>query len=97
MISQDTLAGLAFPVVRVRYTGNGYAASLYKDVNETVRASVGYDHALSPSANALEAARKCWDKYTAQHDTHEPSIFIPGNLDSSHYSFTVVPAYFFKD
>lgn len=96
MITQDTFKGLAFPVIRVRYTGNGYAASLRRDSTLTVRASVGYNHALSASENALEAARQCWTKYTSIQPTDDTArLFIPGDLDAERYSFTVVPDYFF--
>jgi hypothetical protein len=91
--TQERFAGLAFPVIRVRYTGNGYAASLRRDSERTFRASTSYDHALSASQNALRAARKCWDKCAADIGmAGDDRIFIPGDLDAERYAFTVVPA-----
>ena len=36
-ITNQTFDGLAFPVARVRYTGNGYSATIYRDRDRTYR------------------------------------------------------------
>jgi hypothetical protein len=44
------------------------------------------------SALAGSRAQKCWQKCRPWNDG---ALFIPGDLDDTRYSFTVVPAYFF--
>lgn len=99
-MAQDALVGLAFPVIRVRYAGpTYYKDSRYIATLRGVRHTESYDYALGGSGSAYNAAVACWDKYRAQHaDAYagddQPCVFIPGDVDASSYSFTVVPAGF---
>ena len=98
MINQEMFAGFAFPVVRVRFAGptnhrgSRYIATL---CGRDVRVTHSYNHARSASENALLAAQKCWGSYQTQNMVNvndDPRLFIPGDLSSDSYSFTVVPA-----
>ena len=100
MITQETFDGLAFPIVRVRYSGPTdtrgarWYATLRRDNERTYRVNVGYDDGRPEGArNAIEAARACWEKATA--DLGVPSgehVAIPSDLSESEYAFTMVPA-----
>lgn len=98
----DSLIGLAFPVVKVRYAGpTDYRGSRYIATLRGVRHTEQYDHALDGSVNAYNAAVAVWAKYRAQlpgplGTDEQPRVFIPGDLDADSYSFTVVPAGFFQ-
>jgi hypothetical protein len=103
-LSQHTFDGLAFPVARVRYSGDSgrYTATIRRDSYRSYRASAPYDHATGGGARgALPAALKCLEDALADLDLgagHEPSdyIAVPGDLDAGAYVFTFVPAYFFN-
>jgi hypothetical protein len=92
---QDRFDGLAFPVARVRYTGNGYSAIIYRDRDRTYRARAPYDHAIGGGARgALPAALKAFDKALADNTGLAASgeyVAIPGDLTDKLYSFTFVP------
>lgn len=97
---QDTLIGLAFPVVKVRYAGpTNTRGSRYIATLRGERVSVSFDYALSASENAYRAAVACWDKYRNAHaeayeGDEQERVFIPGDLDADSYAFTIVPAGF---
>lgn len=94
----DRFEGLAFPVVRVRYAGpTDSRGSRYVATVRGVRHTESYDDGLSASRNAHNAAAACWAKYCASlalsvPDDDTPRVFIPGDLDRTSYSFTVVDA-----
>jgi hypothetical protein len=94
-ITNETFDGLAFPVARVRYTGNGYSATIYRDRDRTYRARTSYDHAIGGGARgALPAALKAFDKALADHNglsAHGDYVAVPGDLTADLYSFTFVP------
>jgi hypothetical protein len=104
-ITNETFDGLAFPVARVRYSGDSgnYSATLRRDSERTYRARTPYDHAIGGGArNALLAALKCLERALAEIDPgagSDPSAYvaIPGDLDAGAYVFTFVPAYFFNN
>src|SRR5690348_7534971 len=81
---QDSLVGLAFPVIRVRYAGpTNYRGSRYIATLRGVRHTEHYDYALDGSRNAYNAAAACWDKYRAEHvgayaGDDQVRVFIPG-------------------
>lgn len=98
--------GYAFPVIRSRFAGptdtrgSRYNASLRRG-DETDRATVRYDHALSSGENARRAAVAVWEKHqkrmtatTGIDDSATARVFIPGDAPDG-YVFVVVPAYFF--
>ncbi len=95
--SKTPFAGLAFPVIRVRYAGpTDYRGRRYIATLRGVRAIVSYSYELSASENATAAALKVWDKYRALHveayaGDEQSRVFIPGDLDANSYAFTVVP------
>lgn len=97
----ERFAGLAFPVVRVRFAGpTNTRGSRYIASVRGVRATHSYDHALSASENALRAARKCWSAYQTSQMVNindDPRVFIPGDLSSSEYAFTVIPAAYLNE
>ena len=101
MTRQDTLVGLAFPVIRVRYAGpddsggGRYIATLRHDAG-IVR---DFEYADSPSSQAYKAARECWEKYQERNPERfegddQERVFIPGDLSDDSYAFVVVPAAF---
>lgn len=98
--TQTPFIGLAFPVIRVRYAGpTNYRGSRYIATLRGIRATVSYSCELSASENATAAALKVWDKYRAQHaeafqGDEQTRVFIPGDLSSDAYAFTVIPAGF---
>lgn len=99
-IHTATLEGFAFPVAKVRYTGNGYSATLYRDRDRTYRARVSYDHKIGPGArNAVRAAVAVFDKCLADNEpglTAEGDyVTVPGDLNADFYVFTFVPKHFF--
>jgi hypothetical protein len=98
-ITHETFDGLAFPVARVRYTGNGYSATIYRDRDRTYRARTSYSHALGGGARgALPAALKAFDKALADNNGLAASgdyVAVPGDLTDQLYSFTFVPKHFF--
>jgi hypothetical protein len=93
----DRFAGLAFPVITVRYAGpTDRRGSRYIATLRGVRHTEHYDYALGGPETARLAARNCWNKYRAQHaeayaGDEQPRAFIPGDLNSDSYAFTVVP------
>ena len=100
MTTQESLVGFAFPVVKVRFAGpTNYKGSRYIATLRGVRHTEHYDHALSGSQNAYNAAEAVYAKYRQthaeafEHDTQE-RILIPGDLDDSSYAFTIVPVSF---
>lgn len=103
-VSNHTFDGLAFPVARVRYSGDSgnWSASIRRDSERTYRARVSYDYATGGGARgALPAALKCLERALADLDLgtgHDPSdyVAVPGDLDAGAYVFTFVPAYFFN-
>lgn len=99
MTTNATFDGLAFPVAKVRYTGNGYSATIYRDRDRTYRARVSYDHSIGPGArNAIRAALKAFEKALADNDglsTDGDYVAIPGDLNADFYVFTFVPKHFF--
>jgi hypothetical protein len=92
---QDRFDGLAFPVARVRYTGNGYSATIYRDRDRTYRARGSYDHAIGGGARgALPTALKAFEKALADNNGLASAgdyIAVPGDLTDQLYSFTFVP------
>jgi hypothetical protein len=96
----DSLVGLAFPVIRVRYAGpTNYRGSRYIATLRGVRHTEHYNYAEDGSRNAFNAAVACWQKYRQAHEEafrgdEQPRVFIPGDLDADAYAFTVVPAGF---
>jgi hypothetical protein len=93
--TNETFDGLAFPVARVRYTGNGYSATIYRDRDRKYSARTSYDHAVGGGARgALPAALKAFEKALADNNGLAASgdyIAIPGDLTDQLYSFTFVP------
>jgi hypothetical protein len=98
-ISQATFDGLAFPVAKVRYTGSGYSASIYRDHDRIYRAKTSYDHAIGGGARgALPAAVKAFEKALADNngfEQHGGYVAIPGDFSAGLYTFTFVPTHFF--
>jgi hypothetical protein len=101
MITTETFAHLAFPVIKVKYLGpddyNGarWSASIDRggDIG-VMRHTESYDDSLSAGAtNAIVAAQKLWIKYCTKFNLDDTHVFIPGNLDDKHYCFTMVPSY----
>jgi hypothetical protein len=94
-ITNETFDGLAFPVARVRYTGNGYSATIYRDRDRKYSARTSYDHATGGGARgALPAALKAFNKALADNPgfvQHGGYVAIPGDLTHELYSFTFVP------
>lgn len=99
MTAQESLTGLAFPVVRVRFAGpTDTRGARYIASVRGVRVTRSYDYAASGSENALAAARQCWGLYcTRQVRQVEPCLYIPGDLSDDAYCFTVIPAGFFGE
>jgi hypothetical protein len=98
---QDSLVGLAFPVIRVRYAGpTDHRGARYIATLRGVRHTEHYDDALDASRNAYNAAAACWETYRFRYseawasDT-TPRVLVPGDLSESEYSFTVIPASYF--
>jgi hypothetical protein len=99
--TNQTFDGLAFPVARVRYSGDSgrWSASIRRDSERTYRARVSYDQATGGGARgALPAALECLERALADLDLGagaDPSeyVAIPGDLDAGTYTFTFVPAY----
>jgi hypothetical protein len=94
----ERFAGLAFPVVKVRYAGptNTLGGRYIASVRD-VRVTHSYDHAISSSDNALRAARKAWSKYQTSKMVNindDPRVFIPGDLSDDSYVYLVVPSAF---
>lgn len=93
----DSLVGLAFPVIQVRYAGpTDRRGSRYIATLRGVRHTEHYDYALDASRNAYNAAVACWDKYRAALPLQAgiddaPRVFVPGDLNDSTYAYTVVP------
>jgi hypothetical protein len=98
-ITNETFGGLAFPVAKVRYTGNGYSATIYRDRDRTYRAKTNYDHAVGGGARgALPAALKAFDKALADNNGLAASgdyVAVPGDFNADFYVFTFVPKDFF--
>src|SRR5262245_23483276 len=101
MITNETFEQLVFPVAKVRYAGptntrgGRYVASIYRDSERTYRATVGFDHADSPSTNARAAALACLTKSLADNNPDASVadyVAVPGNLSADSYTFTFVPA-----
>lgn len=94
-----TFDGLAFPVAKVRYSNGKYNASIYRDTDRIYRARVSYDHAIGGGARgALPAALKAFQKALADSNGLASAgdyVAIPGDYDSSLYTFTFVPTHFF--
>jgi hypothetical protein len=88
---------MVFPVIRVKFRGpTNHRGSRYIATCRGVRHTEHYDHALDGRANAANAARALWEKYRFRYSQAfegdvQPRVFIPGDLDESSYSFTVVP------
>jgi hypothetical protein len=100
---QDSLVGLAFPVIRVRYLGpTDHRPSRYVATLRGVRVTESYDHALDGGRNAYNAAAERWKRYRFRYSDafegdDQPRVFIPGDLTDDSYSFTVVPTAFLSD
>jgi hypothetical protein len=98
--TSDRFVGLAFPVVRVRYAGpTDYRGSRYIATLRGVKHTESFDHGLSASQNAHNAAVACFAKYRAAHAEafeadEQERVFVPGDLDANSYAFTVVPSGF---
>jgi hypothetical protein len=94
-ITQQTFDSLAFPVAKVRYTGSGYAATIYRDRDRTFRTRSSYNHALGGGARgALPAALKVLERALADigaGTTVADYVAIPGDFDAGSYVFTFVP------
>lgn len=94
------LKGLAFPVVTVRYRGpTDHRGSRWLARCGDTRYAIAYDYALDASDNAARAAWACWRRYWTAHTgpgwtDDEPRVFIPGDLNDSTYTYTVVPERF---
>jgi hypothetical protein len=101
MIRNATFDGLAFPVAKVRYSGDSsnWSASIYRDTDRTYRARASYDPAIGGGARgALPAALKAMDKALADHNglsAEGDYIAVPGDYSAGEYVFTFVPARFF--
>lgn len=101
MITDETFAHLAFPVVKVRYDGpsDTHGARWIATIDRggdlgIIRHMTSYDDSLSAGAtNAIVAAKACFDKHCKRHDLENTHVAIPGNLDDRHYVFTMVPSY----
>lgn len=87
--------GLAFPTARVRYTGNGYAASMYRDSERTYRARVAYDHSMSGGATQAVIAAQAVLAKSLVDNNPDASVSdytpVPGDLDAGAYVFVFVP------
>ena len=101
---QDSLVGLVFPVIRVRFAGpTNTRGSRYIATIRGITATRDYSHELSASENAYRAALKAWNKYQAGHgsmdveERSQPRLFIPGDFSDNLYTFTVVPIAFLED
>lgn len=98
--TQDSLIGLAFPVIRVRYAGpTDHRGARYIATLHGVRHVEHYDYALKGNVNAFNAAANVWRKYREQHaefyqGDDQPRLFIPGDLAADSYCYTVVPSGF---
>lgn len=99
-VTNFTFDGLAFPVARVRYTGNGWSATIYHDHDRTYRARASYDHAIGGGARgALPAALKAFSKALADNNglaAEGEYVAVPGDLNADFYTFTFVPKRFFR-
>lgn len=99
-ITNTTFDGLAFPVAKVRYTGNGYSATIYRDRDRTYRARTSYDHAIGGGARgALPAALKAFAAALADNDglaRDGDYVAVPGDFNADFYVFTFVPTHFFN-
>jgi hypothetical protein len=99
-VTNATFDGLAFPVAKVRYTGNGYSATIYRDSDRIYRAKTSYDHAIGGGARgALPAAEKAFAKALADNNGFEQDggyVAIPGDLNADFYTFTFIPKHFFE-
>lgn len=98
IVTNETFDGLAFPVAKVRYTGNGYSATIVWSSEHTFRARVSYDHRIGPGArNAIRAALAAHAKLTAEFPAlaDEEPVAVPGDLNANWYTFTFVPSRFF--
>lgn len=100
---EELLYGLAFPIIRVRYSGptnnrgSRWFASI-KHGDELTRASDSFEDERG-RRNHFAVARACWAKYRAQHSEafegdEDERVFIPGNAGPDEYVFTVVPRAF---
>lgn len=100
--TNQTFDGLAFPVARVRYSGDSsrWTASMYRDSERSYRARTSYDHAVGGGARgALPAALKVLAKALADlgmTETAADYVAVPGDFSADAYVFTFVPAYFFN-
>lgn len=97
MSKQNPFAGMAFPIIRVRYAGpTNHRGSCYIATLRGIRFVRPLDYELSGSENAYQAALECWKLYQdgvggARSDYRE-RVFIPGDLSDDSYCFTLVPA-----
>jgi hypothetical protein len=98
--TNQTFDGLAFPVARVRYTGNGYSATIHRDTDRSYRARGSYNHAIGGGARgALPVALKAFAKALADNDglaREGDYVAVPGDFSADAYVFTFVPAHFFN-
>jgi hypothetical protein len=97
--TSERFDGLAFPVAKVRYTGNGYSATVYRDRDRTYRAKTSYDPAIGGGARgARPAALKAFAKALADNNglaREGDYVAIPGDFNANFYTFTFVPSHFF--
>ena len=100
MLTQESLTGFAFPVIKVRFAGpTNSSGARYIATVRGIRVTTPMDYALNPSENAYRAARKCWGAYQTSlmvNINDDPRILIPGDLSDDAYAFTVVPTALLK-
>lgn len=94
------LAGLAFPVIRVRFAGptdhrGARWIASYRGTRVTVPFHTGPD---SPTKYAARAAYWCWLRHRAEHladlPDDGPRVMIPGDAGPDEYAYLAVPERF---
>jgi len=94
-MQQKDMAGLAFPVIKVRYNGptntrgGGFTGTLRRDGETIARVRKPYDHSTNGPRQAMDVAKATWAKYLPEDD--EKRVFIPGEAGNE-YVYVVVPA-----
>lgn len=102
MVSQDTWNGLAFPTVKVRYSGAGnyrgarYVATIKHDY-ATYSASVPYDTEHDGKPSRIAAVWKALDRMADKRETERMNrdeyMIVWGDIDTDGYVGLLVPKY----
>jgi hypothetical protein len=105
MITQDTLKGYAFPLIKVRYRGpTDHHSARWSASLDGRWLSASYDDGERTGAqSALPVAIELWSFMLMEHrvgtggETADDFIFIPVDLGSDTYGFVPIAKSFFNN